>query len=618
MPPSIDTILATRRPFVLLEDRHAEATPAQLYCDPVDVVRCDRVEDVSSALGRIEDGLSRGLHAAGFLSYELGYAFEPRLVASIPQVRALPLLWFGLFREPLQIPAAQLDQAFGALGAPPPLGAVHPRLDAPAHAARVRRVLDYLHAGDAYQINLTFPIDFRYEGDPVALYAALRSSQPVAHGGIVAIDDASILSVSPELFLEVESGRATTRPMKGTAPRRDGPEAERAAVEELQADPKQRAENLMIVDLLRNDLGRISAMGSVEVPSLFQVETYPTFHTLTSTVTSRLRPGLSLEELLRAVFPCGSITGAPKLRAMEIIRELEDGPRDLYTGSIGQISPNGDLRFNVAIRTATIFPGGAGRYGVGGGIVTDSRAADEYSECLLKARVLTDLTDDYGLIETLGWSREIGFTRQQLHLDRLDRSAKALGFCFDRDNAETRLAALIESLAPQGNRRIRLELHRNGMLDIAAPILAAEPDRPLEVVLAAARADEGDPFLRYKTTRRGIYETAFAVAAEHGADEAVFQNRAGFVTEATRSNIFVERDGLLLTPPLSDGLLPGVLRQTLIESGRALERHLLPDDLAQADRWFLGNSLRGLRPARLMDGPLLRTRPTSPTRSTDA
>lgn len=600
MPPTIDTMLTTRRPFVLLEDRLAAAASAQLYCEPVEVVRCDHTEEISSALGRIEDGLSRGLHAAGFLSYELGYAFEPRLVASMPQARALPLLWFGLFRAPLQLPAAQLDQAFGALGPPPPLGTVRPQLDAPAHAAKIQRVLDYLHAGDAYQINLTFPIAFRYDGDPLALYAALRSSQPVAHGGIVTIDDASILSVSPELFLEVESGRATTRPMKGTAPRRDGPAAEHAAMEELQADPKQRAENLMIVDLLRNDLGRISAMGSVEVPSLFQVETYPTFHTLTSTVTSRLRPGLSLEDLLRAVFPCGSITGAPKLRAMEIIRELEDGARDLYTGSIGQISPDGDLRFNVAIRTATIFPGGAGRYGVGGGIVTDSRAADEYSECLLKARVLTDLAEEYGLIETLGWSQETGFARLPLHLDRLDRSARALGFRFDRDEAETRLAALVETFAPQGLRRIRLELRRNGVLGIAAPVLAAEPDRPLEVVLAAARADAGDPFLRYKTTRRRIYETAFAAAVDCGADEAVFQNRAGFVTEATRSNIFVERDGILLTPPLSDGVLPGVLRQTLIESGRAVERQLRPGDLARAGHWFLGNSLRGLRPARLM------------------
>lgn len=598
-PPSIQALLKTGQPFVLLEDRLAGSAPAQLFCDPVEIVRCDLGEDVPAALGRIEDGLGRGLHAAGFLSYELGYVFEPRLAASMPSDRALPLLWFGLFREPLQIPPAQLDQGFAALAPPPPLGAVRPQLDAPAHAARVGRVLDYLRAGDAYQINLTFPVDFRYDGDPLALYAALRASQPVSHGGIVAIVSATILSVSPELFLEVEAGRATTRPMKGTASRRDEPAADRAAMAELHADPKQRAENLMIVDLLRNDLGRISVLGSVEVPSLFSVETYPTLHTLTSTVTSRLQPGLSLEGLVRAVFPCGSITGAPKLRAMQIIRELEDGPRDVYTGAIGAIAPNGDLRFNVAIRTATVFPDGAGRYGVGGGIVADSDAASEYAECLLKARVLTDLAYDYGLIETLRWSPEAGFVRLRLHLDRLDRSARALGFSFDRANAEARLASLAVTFSGEGDRRIRLELRRSGDLDLAAPSLAPEPDRVLQAVLAGARTDAGDPFLSHKTTRRQLYERAFAVASGQGADEAVFLNRAGFVTEAARSNIFVERDGILLTPPLSDGVLPGVLRQSLIEAGSAIERQLLLADLAQSERWFLGNSLRGLRSARL-------------------
>lgn len=599
MPPSLTTILGSRRPFVLLEDRLAGPAPARLYCDPVEIVRCDDAEGVSAALGRIEVGLARGLHAAGFLGYELGYAFEPRLAAAMPANRRLPLLWFGLFREPLEVAGAALDEYFGALATPPPLTAVQPQLDASAHAERVQRVLDYLAAGDAYQVNLTFPFDFRYEGAPLALYAALRPSQPVSHGGVVAFEDATILSVSPELFLEVESGRATTTPMKGTAARRDDPVADRAAMAELQADPKQRAENLMIVDLLRNDLGRISVMGSVKVPSLFEVETYPTLHTLTSTVTSRLRAGLALEELVRAMYPCGSITGAPKLRAMQIIGEIEDGPRDVYTGSIGAIAPNGDLRFNVAIRTATIFPDGAGHYGAGGGIVADSDAASEYAEALLKARVLTDLAEDYGLIETLRWSAGAGFARLRLHLDRLARSAAALQFSFDRNDAEARLAALAGTFGASDARRVRLELRRNGELQVVAPMLAPEPDRLPEVVLAADPVDAGDPFLRHKTTRRRAHEAAFTRAASQGADEALLLNRRGFVTEATRSNIFVARGGVLLTPPVSDGVLPGVLRQSLIESGKAIEQQLTVADLAEAERWFLGNSLRGLRPARL-------------------
>lgn len=598
MPTLIEAALNSRRPFVLLEDRLAGSRPAQLYADPVEIVRCDDAAGVSTALRKIDEGLARGLHAAGFFGYELGYVFEQRLVGTMPTRRALPLLWFGLFREPARIPPEELDRHF-AQRAPPPLHSVQPRLDAGTYAAQVGRVKDYLASGDVYQVNLTFPLDFRCDGDPLALYAAMRSSQPVSHGGIVAFDDSTILSVSPELFIEVEGDRATARPMKGTASRREAPEADRSAIAELRDSPKELAENLMIVDLLRNDLGRISEPGSVAVTDLFKVETYPTLHTLTSTIHSRLQRGLSLEDLLRAVFPCGSITGAPKLRAMQVVRELEDAPRDIYTGSIGVITPNRNMRFNVAIRTATLALDGTGHYGIGGGIVTDSDAGSEYAEALLKARVLTDLAEDYGLIETLLWSRETGFARQRLHLDRLERSATALHFRFDCGDAELRLAALVATFVSDDARRVRLELRRDGSLELAAPLLASEPDRPVEVAVAMERADAGDPFLRHKTTRRRLYETALTAAAKSGADEALLLNREGFVTEATRSNVFVERDGQLWTPPVTDGVLPGVLRQSLIERGEAVERQLRPEDLARAERWFLGNSLRGLRPARL-------------------
>ncbi|MCX5577147.1 aminodeoxychorismate synthase component I [Kaistia terrae] len=596
MPPALPALLS--RPFVLLEDRLSTSAAARLYHDPVEIIRCYAGEDIEAALRRVEAGLARGLHAAGYFGYELGYALQERLIASMPAGSALPLLWIGLFREPTTIAGGDLDAFFGELPPPQPPSPIEPRMDAFAHAEKVNRVLDYLAAGDAYQVNLTFPIDFRYEGDPLALYAALRANQPVAHGGIVAFDDTTILSVSPELFLEISDGKATTRPMKGTVPRQR--ETDSAAKVELREDPKQRAENLMIVDLLRNDLGRISEIGSVTVPSLFEVESYATFHALTSTVTSHLLPDTSLTQLLQAVFPCGSITGAPKLRAMEIIRELETAPRGVYTGSLGAIAPNGDLRFNVAIRTATLFADGNGRYDVGSGIVADSQASAEYAECLLKARVLTDLAEDYGLIETLRGSTDQGLARLDLHLARLATSAKALGFRFDWADTEARLEALAETFHPDNDHRVRLELRRDGTLDIIAPPLAAEPDRPVMTIIASLRADAGDPFLRHKTTRRQLYETAFAEAATSGADEAILVNRSGFVTEATRNNIFVERDGLLLTPPLADGLLPGILRQHLLETGDAIEQQLTPEDLATAPRWFLGNSLRGLRPGQMM------------------
>lgn len=588
-------IAALRPPIVLLEDRSG-AGQALLFADPAEVIEATEPSGIVEAFARIEAGLARGLHAAGFLSYELGYAFEPRLAALMPAQRRLPLLWFGLFEAPRGIPAAKLDIEFAAQ-CPPPLDDLVFGLDEAGHAAALQRVLDYLHAGDAYQVNLTFPIRFRYAGNPLALYGALRASQPVAHGGVVATGEASILSVSPELFIETAAGRAVTRPMKGTAARGVDPEADEAARAALRTDPKQRAENLMIVDLLRNDLGRISEQGSVEVPALFSVETYPGFHTLTSTVTSTLQPGLSLLEQMQALFPCGSVTGAPKLRAMEIIRELEAVPRDVYTGSLGMIAPNGDLSFNVAIRTATLLPSGEGVYGVGGGIVVDSRPAEEYAECRLKARVLTDLANDYGLIETLRWSD--GYMRLPLHLERLAASAAALGFRFDREQLLGQLNEAANSFATGEDRRVRCELRRDGGLHITITPMPAAPNGAVRVVVASQRVDAGDPFLRYKTTRRAIYERAFTEAASQGCDDALLLNRQGFVTETSRSNIFVERDGVLQTPPLEHGLLPGVLRRELIETGAAREAPLRLEDVRQAERCFVGNSLRGLQIAQL-------------------
>lgn len=578
-------------PFVLLEDRSGGGK-ALLFAGPAEIVEAAEPSGIAGAFARIEAGLARGLHAAGFLSYELGYAFEPRLAGLLPARRSLPLLWFGLFEAPRSIAPAALDRDFAAL-CPPPLRDLAFGLDETDHAAAVQRVLDYLHAGDAYQVNLTFPIRFRYLGDPLALYGALRASQPVAHGGMVVTGKASILSVSPELFVATAAGRAVTRPMKGTAARGVDAAADEAAKAALRADPKQRAENLMIVDLLRNDLSRISQQGSVEVPALFSVETYPGFHTLTSTVTGKLRPGLSLFEQMQALFPCGSVTGAPKLRAMEIIRELEAAPRDVYTGSLGMISPGGDLNFNVAIRTATLLPGGEGVYGVGGGIVVDSRPAEEYAECRLKAGVLTDLAADYGLIETLRWSG--GYFRLALHLERLAASAAALGFRFDRNQVLRQLSEVEASFPVAEEHRVRCELRRDGSLQITTAPMPPAANGAVRITVASQRVDAGDPFLRHKTTRRAVYERALAEAAAQGCDDALLLNRQGFVTETSRSTIFVERDGLLLTPPLEHGLLPGVLRRELIDTGAAREAPLRLDDLRQAGRWFVGNSLRGLQ-----------------------
>lgn len=585
--------------FVLLEDRLSPQAPVRLYRNPVQIVRCDEPAGVDDALARIEQGLADGLHAAGVFAYELGYALEPRLAARMPEGRDAPLLWFGLFTAPEFIAAEDLDAAFANLGPPPPIADLRAGHAEREHVAKVQRVLELIAAGDIYQANLTFPMLFRYRGDRLALYAALRSRQPVAHGGFAQLDDLSVLSVSPELWIEVAAGQAAMRPMKGTAPRGHDAASDIVAARNLRADPKQQAENLMIVDLLRNDLSRVSDPSTVEVPALFTVETYPSFHTLTSTVTSTLTPGMDLKSRLAGLFPCGSIVGAPKIRAGEVLSDLEAAPRGLYTGAMGRIDPNGDMKFNVSIRTAVIGRDGEGRYGVGGGVVADSDPVGEYEEALLKAKVLTDLAQDFGLIETFRWSSAAGFVRLALHLERLESSAGRLGFCFDRAAIDQRLSDLAGRLDGAGDGRVRLLLQRSGEFTLTAAPITPSPARPMRVCVSTHRTDAGDPCLRHKTTRRALYDAAFQRAEASGFDEVLFLNQRGEVTEASRNSLFAELDGRLVTPALSCGLLPGVLRRTLIDQGGAAEAVLTLADLARASALFMGNSLHGLRPMAL-------------------
>jgi para-aminobenzoate synthetase / 4-amino-4-deoxychorismate lyase len=587
-------------PFVLLEDRLDRSSPVRLYTQPVQVIRCDQAEKVQGALSEIEAALSDGLHAAGFLAYELGHALEPRLQLLLMGRRADPLLQVGLFAPPTLLTADEADAVFAGLPAPPPLVDLRPDHSREVHVTRVRRILDLISAGDIYQANLTFPMRFRYEGDPLSLYAALRCCQPTAYNAVVALGRDWALSVSPELFVRIEGELIESRPMKGTAPR--GPDAttDAEALDALLADPKQRAENLMITDLIRNDLARISAPGSVRVPRLFTPETYPTFYALTSTVTARLKPGVGLRERIAAIFPCGSIVGAPKVRAAEVLADLEDAARGVYTGAIGAFAPDGDATLSVAIRTAVLRSDGTGTYGVGGGVVADSDPDAEYDEALLKSYLLQNLAQDFQLIETLRWSASIGFVRLGGHIGRLTESAVKLGFVFDRAAAAAELErqALAWGRAGVGDQRVRLLLHRNGVLHVAGSA-APQDDGGLALVgVSRLRLDAADPFLRHKTSRRAVYDAATAQAEASGWSEAVILNRSGAVADGARHTLFAKIDGLWLTPPLGAGALPGVLRAELLDVGHVAEHALYLPDLKAADRLLIGNSLRGLRAAR--------------------
>ena len=378
--------------FCLFDDaRQRGPAPARLYRDPVAMIAAYRMDEVQPALDRIGEAREAGLHAAGFISYEAGLALEDRLapIAARRDGEGAPLLWFGLFEGVRRIPSTSVP---GLLPDPAQarVGALRPLIDQPDHRAAFDAVQAYIRAGDIYQVNLTFPCDIPVDGDPMALYAAIRPRAAAGYGGVIRTGDRTILSFSPELFFSQVRGQLTARPMKGTATRDADPQADAAQARWLEEDEKQRAENLMIVDLLRNDLSRVSRPGSVIVPDLFRVETYPTVHQLVSTVRARVLPGLSPVDVLRILFPCGSITGAPKLRAMEIIDAVEPHPRGVYTGAMGWIDPEGDAAFNVAIRTLCVEEGSnVGRLGLGSGIVADSQGSSEWAECLAKGRFLT-------------------------------------------------------------------------------------------------------------------------------------------------------------------------------------------------------------------------------------
>ena len=523
------------------------------------------------------------------LDYELGYLLEPRSAPPGWQADGRPLARFWRFRERIEMSAADTAQwlADHTPGQPAGIAGWHETTGERAYVEAIERIKAWIAAGDCYQVNFTFPVDFDWYGTPLDLYARLCERQPVRYGGFVGDQRQGIVSLSPELFVERRGDRLLTRPMKGTAPLDAPPETLRDSL-------KDRAENLMIVDLLRNDLGRIAENGSVRVDRLFDIEDYPTVRQMVSEISASVA-GRRFADILPALFPCGSITGAPKIRAMQIIGELEAAPRGIYTGAFGWLAPDGDFRLNVAIRTLELAADGRGRMGIGSGIVADSEGADEWAECRLKAAFLRDCDPGLQLIETL--RREGGvYPMWAGHLARLKRSADWLGFPLDEQ-------ALCRKLAGQPGRgtwRIRLTLDKAGEIEVQSFPLAETPSEVQDAVLTSATIDANDPLRRHKTTARQIYDRALSELPA-GCFDAIFLNQHGEIAEGARSNVFVERDGVLLTPPLRSGALPGVLRASLLASGRAREAVLYPADLA--DGLWLGNALRGLMPARLIRQP---------------
>lgn len=601
--------MGERTPFVLLDDARAEsAADAHFYENAAEIFVARQPGEVEAVLAAADTARAeRGGWLAGFLAYEAGLALEPRLraLAEARTGAAGPLVWLGLFETETVIPAADVPAWLAARAeGDASLGPLDPRVSPGAYVEAFARLQEAIRGGDIYQANLTFPLAGSYRGDPLALYAALRPAAQAGYGGIVFDGAHWLLSLSPELFVSLKGREAKAKPMKGTRPRSDDPAEDRALADDLAALAKDRAENLMIVDLMRNDLSRVAAPGSVRVDAPFAVESYPTVHQMVTTVRAALAEGKGAADLVRAIFPCGSITGAPKIRAMELIAEVERDARGPYCGAIGRIGPDGDAAFNVAIRTLRLTPvenaQGSATLGVGSAIVADSEPLTEWREAVLKGGFARRSSPGhtapaFDLIETMRFTPEEGIALIEGHLERMKASAAALGFAFDRHVARNRIHALCFELERPSC--VRLLCARSGAIAVEARDLPPLLGEPVRCIALPLPVDPGDWRLRHKTSDRGFYEDALAVARDAGAVETLFVRDDGLATEGSFTNLYVERGGILLTPPARLGLLPGVARRALIERGEAREAELTLADLE--DGFLIGNALRGLMRAEL-------------------
>jgi para-aminobenzoate synthetase/4-amino-4-deoxychorismate lyase len=613
-------LLETQRPEV--RDRYS-----YLFKNPERQLVCTEPGIVPAMLSEAGEWQARGYVIAGYVSYEAGFALDSvfaRETDLFPRIS--PLLWFGVYAGCLRYD--HLTGRWDHIGhvaqdwntAVPPedsffladngIPAHRFTMSEETHGEKVETIRGSIEDGSVYQANLTGKFIFPYTGDPFALYMRLRAAQPVPYGAFLRTEEGCIVSQSPELFFRVRGDRIETRPMKGTAPRGISEAEDRRAAAALRKDPKNRAENVMIVDLLRNDLGRLCHPGSIRVRRLFEVQRFRTLMQMVSTVSGVLAERHTLLPLFRALFPCGSVTGAPKISAMRILRKLEAEPRGVYTGAVGGMFPGGDMTFSVAIRTVMIR-GGLAEAGAGGGIVWDSTPAEEFREVQQKAQFLVHPPLDFHLVETFLLAPDGTFRLLADHLRRLAASARYYGFRFRREAVLSALeqAAVGDRQGGQSPKKARLLLDKSGDVSVVLSSVAeprgAGETVPWRVTLSEVAVFSRDPFVRHKTTNRAWRDTELRNARESGYDEVLFLNERGEITEGSITNVFLEISGRLYTPPPSSGLLEGVFRRHLLRnrSLRITERVLFREDLDRAGRVFLTNSVQGMREARL-PGPV--------------
>jgi para-aminobenzoate synthetase/4-amino-4-deoxychorismate lyase len=592
------------QPVVLLESFSGDAHARSYRFSGLEtVIRADSQDQVTAALAAVEQAVAQGKHAAGFVSYEAAPGLSPDL--PVMEKGPLPLVWFGIFAERIDCTGKQCGSGSEECQISPPELSISDS----DYIDGVDSIRQAIARGETYQVNFTARQRFSISGDPFVLYRRMCRNQQAPYCAWLDIGTHQILSASPELFFSLDNDLLTMKPMKGTAARMPTAVADRNRKEQLFSSEKDRAENLMIVDLIRNDLSQIAQTGTVKVESLFDVETFPTVHQMTSTVTARIKPEIGLTDIFRALFPCGSVTGAPKRRTMEIIRELETSSRGVYCGAIGYISPKGNKSppplqgegrggdgvaleavFSVAIRTAVIDSvTGCGELGIGSGITWDSDATDELRECRDKSSFLTRDSSPFSLIESLRFDHD-GYLLLERHIQRLVGSAEYFGFRLDSAALRRRLHAFGEQLA--GNHKVRIMLTEDGSISIEPKPLSGI-DTTAVIAISGTRIDSSETFLYHKTTRRSLYEAQ--LLAHPDCYDVIFQNERGEITEGCFNSIVISLSGKLLTPALECGLLPGVLREELLEAGSIREAVLTMDDLCAADKIWLINSVRGWR-----------------------
>ncbi|MCF8474179.1 MAG: aminodeoxychorismate synthase component I [Emcibacter sp.] len=573
---------------------------AYVFENPVAVVVAEKATDIEQAFEEIRRYLADGYYVAGWISYETGLFFEHKLNILGHSEYDTPFLSFGVYQNRKILNHEDNEAHWAEKFRQNSYAIENARLSLTheQYEQAVKKIHDYLTAGDLYQVNFTLKVTFDFMGSEESYFSALRKSQRVDYGAFIKSEDLSVLSLSPELFFKKTDRKITVRPMKGTCPRGKTSYEDQNNADFMKNDDKNRAENLMIVDLLRNDLAKISSRGTVKLKSLYDIEKYQTLFQMTSTIESEVQDRFDLVAVVKALFPCGSVTGAPKIRAMEIIAELEQSPRGIYTGAIGYMAPDGDCCFSVPIRTMIVHKDGRGEMGIGSAIIADSDANDEYNECMLKAQFATRKFANFDLIETLRWSSSHGYSLLDLHLKRLKSSADYFDFVYDEDIIINDLNSHANYLERGSDWKVRLLLSIKGNISITStPLSDVAQTENLMITLSNKRVNSQNVMLFHKTTDRKFYDQELKDhKKKYDSYDVIFMNEDGFLTEGAFNSIFLKQGDILYTPSLNSGLLNGTLRQSLMEGGsmKVREKNLTLSDLYHAEKIYMGNSVRGL------------------------